>query len=481
MPSKSVLSKGFAVFDCDAHVNDPPEIWEKYVEPGERELVKQAYWRDKTGGMLNGKWRVISGAEADFVSFNPACSAGPGMSNRLLRRLQQMSLNEEQKDYLLHKGAYSARARLRDMDLMGIDQVLVIPTMMVSHFPFIESADGARALARAYNTWAHDWCQEAPDRLFPAGWLPVQDTRYSVDELRRIAGKGFRVALIRPVDVGGNYPNRINPQSGAGTVRGTMWDPIYRAFEETGLVVGMHTFTASQARFTSVTPAGDAVRPGSVPFSPGQFIHYAGAGTGRMVDTQTLSFIFEAMTWLAQVLLSGFLDRYPRLKMAIFESNSTWLPALLERCDRLCKLYANERTAPLKRLPSEAFFDQCMIAFESDERTVFRLWDTHFEDVGIWSSDAYHHDGADAWKSIRAMTDVGVPERVQAKLMGENARRFYGIEGRLYVTHEPEVIERPGWFPKQDEEFEAWWKREANPRVHGRQRAAIGNQYALGQ
>src|SRR5581483_5549086 len=76
---------------------------------------------------------------------------------------------------------------------------------------------------------------------------------------------------------------------------------------------------------------------------------------GRMVDVQTLSFIFEAATWLAQVLLSGMLDLYPRLRMAIFESNAGWLPQLLPHWDRLFTLYANERPLKSERLPSRAF------------------------------------------------------------------------------------------------------------------------------
>ena len=70
------------------------------------------------------------------------------------------------------------------------------------------------------------------------------------------------------------------------------------------------------------------------------------------------------------------------------------------------------RSVQTDRLPSEAFYQQCFIAFESDEVPTFRQWD-RFEDVGIWSSDAYHHDGADSWSAMRSMTQSGVPEAVQ--------------------------------------------------------------------
>jgi predicted TIM-barrel fold metal-dependent hydrolase len=438
------LTKNFPVFDCDAHINDPIDIWEKYVEPRHRDLVRQSYWNAPNMAILNGKMQVTGGHTSGVGSYNAICIAGPGMNKRLMRKLQQMKVTPEQRDYLYHKGALDGKARLIDMDLMGIDQVLVIPTMLCEHMFRVESIEGAKALAQAYNNFARDWCSVAPDRLYPAGILPLQNTAYAVQEVQRIASMKFPVGLVRPIEGAAGYPNRVTPALGAGF--GSSVDPIFRAFEETSLVLGMHTFPA---------PAG-GIGLGPTAYSPGELLTKGG------VNSQTFSFIFEAMTWLAQVLLSGFLDRYPRLKMAIFESNATWLPELIERCDALYNLYKNERVAPAKRLPSQAFYDQCMIAFEADETPVFRQWDK-FENVGLWSSDAYHHDGAAAWEAIREMDEVEVPEEVQAKMLGANARRFYGIEGKLYVKEELPIT-RPDWFPKQDEEFQKWWEREAYPR-----------------
>jgi hypothetical protein len=272
--------------------------------------------------------------------------------------------------------------------------------------------------------------------------------------LERIAAKGFRVALVRPIDARGKYPNQIFPSMATGTIRNTM-DRVYRAFEETGIVVGMHTFPAV------------ACEPSPAAVSPGELISRAGDMHigGHMVDPQTLSFVFEAMVWLTQILLSGFLDIYPRLRMAIFESNSSWLPELLEHCDVLFKLYANERRVKSDRLPSEAFYDQCFIAFESDETPTFRQWD-RFQDVGIWSSDSYHHDGADSWSAIAEMNTAGVPAEVQAKLLGGNARRAYGIQEALYVKEQAPQVERPSWWPSA-EEMEQFIAAQSDPRGSG--------------
>jgi hypothetical protein len=123
------------------------------------------------------------------------------------------------------------------------------------------------------------------------------------------------------------------------------------------------------------------------------------------------------------------------------------------------------------RLPSEAFHDQCVISFESDEDGVFQQWED-FADIGIWASDAYHHDGADVWSAIRRMDKAGVPEATQAELLGGNARRMYGIEPKVFVTDEASPIDRPDWFP-QGPELEEWADLVAWPRENAEKIAAL--------
>jgi uncharacterized protein len=457
--SGTPIEKSFSVFDCDAHINDPPDIWDKYVEPEYRELVKQSYWNPLGRAVLNGRTLVTGGHDEprDQININGITIGGPGADKRVQRRLMRMRLTPEQCRYLDHRGAYDPQARVKEMDIMGIDQVLVIPTMMVNYFPFIENVDGAYALARAYNNWVYDWCRTVPDRLYPAALIPIQHPDYAIKELQRVAKLNFPVALIRPIDANGHYPNRIfGPSDKMASDGYAPLDPFFRAIAESGVVLAMHTFPA---------PIGIERE---LPWSPGELIEKAGAGTGKLVVSSTFSFIFEAMAWTAQVLLSGFLDRYPKLKMAIFESNAAWLPDLLDHCDLLFKLMANERKQPARRLPSEAFNEQCMISFESDEKPAYRDWE-RFENIGIWASDVYHHDASDAWTAVRFMNEAEVPASVQEKLLGSNARRFYGIAGKLFVRSEL-PIERPDWFPRRNQEFEKWWAQEAHPSKYAGER-----------
>jgi hypothetical protein len=103
-----------------------------------------------------------------------------------------------------------------------------------------------------------------------------------------------------------------------------------------------------------------------------------------------------------------------------------------------------------------------VISFESDETQTMRQWE-YFGDVGIWASDAYHHDGADSWSAIKEMRSIGVPDDVQAKLLGGNARRMYNIDATVFVTNEPGPITRPDWFPGGPE-LDAWAEQQAHPR-----------------
>jgi predicted TIM-barrel fold metal-dependent hydrolase len=68
-----------------------------------------------------------------------------------------------------------------------------------------------------------------------------------------------------------------------------------------------------------------------------------------------------------------------------------------------------------------------------------------FQDVAIWSSDYPHHDAEDAWESLRHMAELEVPVKAQQKLLGDNARRLYGIEplmvvGERIATYEPAIL-----------------------------------------
>ena len=441
-----LLTKRYPVFDCDSHVTEATAIWD-YLTKREQDEVRPWFWPKDQWLILNGKRLTYDAFSHGRIGLTfgfyaappdgrtPAAGelAGPGVTKQIIRKLRSAPLTHEQIEYVEQKGARDGLSRIKDMDQQGIDQVMVIPLMMFSSFLFIENHRAAALMARAYNDWAWDWCAVAPERLFPCGALPIQNPVLAAEELRRIAKRGFRVAAVRAVDVQGGYPNQAAHE--------TVWN----TFEETGLVVGMHSLSTRELP----NPTGQQ-------WSPGQFQDRTISRKQMGGASQALGFYHEAMTWLTGVLLSGFLDRHPKVAMAMMESNASWLPMLLDEADRAARLYgADRRSSRAARgaggmsLPSEAFRRQCFIAFEGDEAEVYRQHE-YFQRLGIWSSDVYHHDGADAWTAIGKMQERGVPEETQALLMGDNARRMYGIAPKMFTHAAPAGYPRPGWYPTQE-------------------------------
>src|SRR2546425_425347 len=253
----------------------------------------------------------------------------------------------------------------------------------------------------------------------------------------RVAELGFKAAAIRPCFWNGRYPTL--PE----------FDPLWREFEDLDVVLAMHTFPSREAltpewgeRIARTRGSGHGLlfTDEAVVYSPGQFVSNIVFSMEPSIDSsEALGFIFEAMTWLTSVLMTGWLDKFPRLRAAVLESNGTWLPLVLSRSRNFLDLYAFQR-GPKVRHPYEVFYERCFIAFESDEEAVYRMWD-HYENVGLWSSDYPHHDAEDGWEALELMARHKVPAAVQRKLLGVNARRLYGIEPVMAVTERVEQYE----------------------------------------
>ena len=440
------MTKDFATFDCDAHVTEPARIWERapeHLTRDELDALKSTIWWDAETQQLIVNGRAGAGIGSQSRGGIPGTmrvitNAGPGVKHNIQRALNvrnlspETALTREQVAYLDHPGSYEPEPRLRDMDVQGIDQVMIIPTD-IDTYPWLQNALGAKAFCKAYNEWAYEYTLADPERLFFAAMLPMQNPTYAADEVYRVAAKGCRVALVRPMDAMGDYP--LQPK----------YEPVWQAMADTGVVYGMHPFPASG----NLKPPGYAEQ-----YSSAELIR-------RTVSTSDLphsllsnvqNFQAEASLWVTLVLMSGFFERYPAINAAVFEASSTWLSFLLDECDKAYKLYRNERQLPpLKRLPSETFFQHCITGFEGDEAPPSRFPE-FYRDILAWSSDVYHHDGDDAWRAIEMMQQCHLPVDDQARFLGGNARRLYRIEAPQTIIRERVCeIQRPDWWPTEAE------------------------------
>ena len=184
-----MTTKDFAVFDGDSHVVEPPELWEKYLEPEYRTLGKQALWRQegRTGAYLKVNGEIFR----DRTNPNLPRHAlwRPGMNWDAIGEL------DPHIRHPMNEGAWDPQARLCDMDAMGVDRTLVYPTWFAEGFFLVRDPDVAHALARAYNDWIADFCKTAPQRLFAAAIVPLQNMDFALEELQRVARMPFLSAV----------------------------------------------------------------------------------------------------------------------------------------------------------------------------------------------------------------------------------------------------------------------------------------------
>ncbi len=424
---RGITRKSFPVFDCDSHVVEPPAVWDEYVPAKSRAWIKTQFCFHTDSDLLFINGRVVPAARER----SNAAEVGWARWSKVEVGKLTPGTDEWKAKFGRLLGCRDPHARIDDMNALGTDQVMLFPTWFV-RLALLRDPVAAAVLARAYNDWIHDYCAADRTRLFPCGVLPLQSVEASVEELRRIAKLGFKAAAVRPCFWNGRYPTL--PE----------FDPLWREFEALGLVLAMHTFPSREA----LTPEwgkrmaeargssgqGLLFTDESVVYSPGQFVSNITAAMDPGIDaSETLGFVMEAMTWVTTVVMTGWLDKFPKLKAAVLESNASWLPMVLGRSKNFLDLFAFQRDNRKIRDPHEAFYERCFIGFESDETLVYRLWDL-FENVAIWSSDYPHHDAEDAWDALSHMAELKVPEAAQRALLGENARRLYGIEPVLKVT-----------------------------------------------
>ena len=409
--------KRFTVFDGDSHVLEPREIWEKYLDPEYRTLGKFALWREE--GEF-GSYTVVNGKPVrDVINNNiPRHSIWrPGMT------WEEIGDLDPSVPHPINEGAQDPQARLRDMDAMGVDQALLFPTIFAEQFPLVENPDVAYALARAYNDWIADFCKAAPDRLYAAAMIPLQNMRYAIDEMRRASGMGcFRAAFVRPMFVEDRYLNH--------PYYGPLWSELVNLNMPAAIhpTLGIHNpeYSSHGSWIEKVKnrlhqgsgiggSTASAAIPGVVPL-------------GHPI-AEALAPWFDNSTFLLAVMFYSILDQHPSLRIVMAHSKASWLHIFLEKVETYVTLIPRH-VIPVRTDAEEAFFEsQAAIGFDADEVAVQRL-PHRFEEKVVWESHYPNHDTTSAWDAIETLSRANLPESTIARMLGGNASQIYGTGAR---------------------------------------------------
>ena len=183
--------KNFPVFDCDSHIYEPPEIWDKYIPQKQQEFAKTHFYRDADRLILvrNSK---ISFRNPDQWKY-PGETWHPGLTKKIIGATQPGTKDWDEK-IGRNASARDPHARLKDMDAAGIDQVMIFPSTFV-YLPLVDNADAAHICARAYNDWVYDYCAVGSQATLSRGGSA--DTKRGLCD-RGVAPRGKARIQVRP-------------------------------------------------------------------------------------------------------------------------------------------------------------------------------------------------------------------------------------------------------------------------------------------
>ena len=360
------------VVDADGHVVEPRQAWTSVSEPYRPVITRDANGYEHV---------VVDGTEILAVPLGTLATPGGRFSE------PGSFLPLEQA----HPGGTDPVARLADMDLEGIDQAVLFPSLGL-YFWALDDPLAAVPIARAYNDWLASYCAADPTRLFGAAMLPMQDPAASAAELRRARHElGFVAAFVRP-----------NPCRGR-SLSDRAYEPVWHAAEEAEMTVAIHEGSSV------IVPTLGSDRP----FNP--------------LVLHAVSHSFEEMLACAQLIAFGVLERHPSLRVVFLESSGGWVPFWLERLDEQAGSFGGF-CPELRRKPSEYFARQCWISYEIDEHTLPALAPFIGEERIVWGSDYPHHDATfpGAVDTLRRTMGPLAPD-VQARILGTNASELYGL------------------------------------------------------
>lgn len=398
---------GFPVIDADSHVFEPTAIWEEYLDRDYRVPARTAFWYEEADGITTV---ILNGQPAKRLNaskINRQAIWRPGM------RPEDIGALDPTVAHPPNPGASDARARLQDMDALGIDQAVLFPTLFAEYFPAIENPDVAHALARAYNDWIWEFSRAAPKRLLPVAVLPLQDVNFSLRELHRVHQRGFRMVFVRPSFyarmAGGWAP--YDAATRPRFLNHADYDPLWAAIEALGCTACVH-------------PAPGSTNPEWT--STGAFVERVARAlrTGHHL-AEAVAPTMDNAIFLTAICFYAHMERFPKLRFTLHHSGASWVPLALEKAETYLWLLSNFKDVSLE--PEQVFFARKpLVTFNSWESSVARQPDT-FGDIAAWGSRYPHHDASAPEEAIDNLKRWQVAEESIARYMGGNAARYYGI------------------------------------------------------
>ena len=377
---------GYKVIDADAHMHEPQYLWERYVEPKYRDRVPKVAFMD--GNIM------VYEPDGKFISKGEIQAAPPESARRAM----------EEKYGEAYRQWWSAEIRLKDMDRLGWDIQVLLPTGNNGNFAYrvaLKDLQLGAAMCRAYNNWCRDYCSADPKRLKFVAVLPGSDVGEMIKEARRAVEQMGAVAVRNPYLPDDKWLHE--PE----------YEALWRLASELDFPIACHGETR-QRRFQ--------------PFRKLEGTRRDDMELALRGLNHALGFPCDNMATLGHFIFAGVLERFPKLRLAILESNCGWLPFWLGRMDdhthgRNSVMGKSEK---LRLLPSEYFARQCSVSCDSDERAVKYVVDELDGENIVWNTDYPHADAIEPERALPEFDAQKISREAKRKILWDNAVKLYG-------------------------------------------------------
>ena len=377
----------YTIIDADTHVTETPDLWTSRAPAGMRDRVPRVETE------ADGTMRWVVGASRGLASVGLTATAGVGSFNKPPKNYEEM-----------HPGAYDAKARLKYMDQMGIWAMVMYPN--VGGFgaqQFLKLADPELMLTcvQIYNDWQSEWASADARRLLPITSIPFWDVAAAAKEVRRCAAMGHKGILFTG-----------EPQYyGLPLIGDPHWNPLWEAAVELDLPLSFHI--------------------GSGDMTEG-LVKERIAAYGKMAAFTELAvdiFLRNGLQ-LNDLLMSGVLARYPRIKFVSVESGIGWIPFMLEALDYQFRGNSVAEEHPeFDRLPSEYFARNVYACYWFEQTAPRRLIDKIGADNVLFETDFPHPTslyGDEVHSRIKGgLSDC--EESVRRRILWENSQKLYKV------------------------------------------------------
>jgi uncharacterized protein len=402
--------RGIKIIDVDTHLTEPADLWtsrapKNLVDRVPRvvlhkdlsdDMREQVSHLGTTGPHVNAPMWIVDG----YQVLGPA-GAG-SVINRNNEKVKGATFLEWPLDESSLAASYVA-PRIAMMDALGMAGQILFPNVVGfggQNFFRISDHELRMAIVRIWNDAMADMQQESGGRLMGMGLLPWWDIDRTVQEIKRIAELGLHGVITN-----------ADPQNqGMPDLSERFWDPMWAELQEHELPMNFHCGASATQRT------------------------YNGGSPWPSMDANSKLAVGSAMLQMANarlvanMILSGLCERFPRLKIVSVESGIGWLPFMLEALD----YHADENAAHhgLSLLPSEYFKRQMYACFWFENGPT--LIDS-IERIGVdncmFETDFPHPTCLFPEPLRNAVpTFKNVDESFRRKVFSENAAHVYNID-----------------------------------------------------